>query len=85
MGVRTSPGIYRKVAASVSVRGEGELRSEDGDVAHPTTLYRVGGIEPLPEQVLVHLDYGAVSHKPRAKETLAGLPVASCRGSGQSC
>ena len=78
-------GIYGDVAARVPVAAGAELRFEYGDAHNPTIQYRVGSLEPEADRVLVNLAYPAVSCKPRDGEQLAGLPVVSCCGPGQSC
>lgn len=69
--------IYGKVARSVPVHGEAELRFEYGDAKNPTIQYQVGGIEAHGGRVLVHLAYPAVSCKPN-DERLASGQAACC-------
>ncbi len=48
-------GIYQRVAASVAVRPESEIRLEYGDSQTPAIHYHVGSVETGGEAVMVHL------------------------------
>ncbi|WP_345462392.1 arsenic resistance N-acetyltransferase ArsN2 [Deinococcus carri] len=55
MTTRKFLGIYDKVARSVPVRGEAEVRFEYGNNAMPAMQYHVTHVEPQEERVIVHL------------------------------
>lgn len=78
--------IYGKVAASVPVRGEAELRVEYGNEERPAIQYRVGGVEVQPGRVLVHLMAPGVSCKPSVRRAGAsGLTELPLAASGACC
>lgn len=67
-------GIYDRVAKSVSVRGEAEVRFEYGNSTLPAMQYHVTHVEPQAERVIVHLRTPGVQCK--AADS-CGQPVAT--------
>lgn len=59
-------GIYDRVAQSVPVRGEAEVRFEYGNSTLPAMQYHVTHVEPRGEQVIVHLRTPGVQCKAAA-------------------
>lgn len=55
--------IYKKVAASVPVRAESEMRFEYGDVTHPAIHYHIGDIRQEGEAVTIFLTRPGVTCK----------------------
>jgi hypothetical protein len=55
--------IYKKVAASVPVRSEAEIRFEYGDVTHPTLHYHVGDVRQDGDAITVYLTQPGVTCK----------------------
>ncbi len=83
--------IYRRVAASVPVRGDAKLRFEYGDAHHPTVQYFVESVDARPDRVVVNLAYPAVSCKPNDERLAAGgagccgpVVIASAATSGRA-
>jgi hypothetical protein len=55
--------IYKKVAASVPVRGEAELRFEYGDSSHAALHYHIGNVQQNGDAVVVYLRQPGVTCK----------------------
>jgi hypothetical protein len=56
-------GIYKKVAASVPIRSEAEIRFEYGDARHPALHYHVGDVRQDGDAVTVYLTQPGVTCK----------------------
>lgn len=67
-------GIYDKVARSVPVRGEAEVRFEYGNTALPAMQYHVTHVDPQEERVVVHLRTPGVRCKAQGR---CGQPAAA--------
>jgi hypothetical protein len=65
MTVQKFLSIYNRVAASVPVRGEAQIRFEYGDALRPATLYHVGGIALEGQHLVVRLVPPGVTCKAR--------------------
>ena len=72
--------IYCRVAASVPVGGEDDLRLEYGDAERPAVRYHVAGLEADAGELLVRLASPGVSCKPQERQRmiLDELPVVGC-------
>lgn len=75
--------IYRRVAASVPVREEDELRIEYADSERPAVAYKIGGFSEEPGALVVRLAAPGVSCKPQAQRVgpapeFTELNVLSC-------
>ncbi|GMA16122.1 GNAT family N-acetyltransferase [Deinococcus metallilatus] len=78
MSTRKFLAIYDRVARSVPVRGEAEVRFEYGNSALPAMQYRVTHVEPQAERVIVHLRTPGVQCK--AADT-CGQPTTTAEAS----
>ncbi len=67
--------IYHRVAASVPVRGEAEIRFEYGDALRPAMLYHVGEIALEDEHLVVRLVPPGVTCKARDRANGCCGPV----------
>jgi hypothetical protein len=55
--------IYKKVAASVPIRSEAEIRFEYGDSSHPAIHYHIGDIRQDDDAITVYLTQPGVTCK----------------------
>lgn len=67
MTVQKFLGIYRRVAASVPVRDEAEIRFEYGDAARPAVHYHVGQVGLRGAYLVVRLSPPGVTCKARGR------------------
>jgi hypothetical protein len=67
--------IYRRVASSIPVDENAEIRIEYGDLDRPAINYHVDGLEETEDRLLVHLRNPAVTCKARDR---AALPASAC-------
>ncbi|GBF04812.1 hypothetical protein DAERI_020409 [Deinococcus aerius] len=74
MTTRKFLSIYDRVAKSVPVRGEAEVRFEYGNSVTPAMQYHVTHVEPQGERVIVHLRTPGVQCK---ASDACGQPVAA--------
>jgi hypothetical protein len=63
MTVEKFLNIYRKVAASVPVLSEAEMRFEYGDSSHPALHYHIGDVQQNGDAVVVYLTQPGVTCK----------------------
>ncbi len=75
MTVQKFLSIYRRVAASLPVRGEAEIRFEYGDAARPAVHYHVGQVALEGAHLLVHLLPPGVTCKARDRATGCCAPL----------
>jgi hypothetical protein len=69
--------IYKKVAASVPVRGESEIRFEYGDARHPAIHYHLGDIRQAADAITVYLTQPGVTCKASDRGTCQPSAAAS--------
>lgn len=72
MSVKKFLSIYRRVADSVPVRGDAEVRFEYGNLDQPAVHYHVGHIEAVGQALVVRLSPPGVT----CKATAQGCPPA---------
>lgn len=72
MPVKKFLSIYNRVAASVAVEGEAELRFEYGNAARPAVHYHVGRLEVEGENLVVRLAPPGVTCKAADRVRAAG-------------
>jgi Family of unknown function (DUF6428) len=63
MSIEKFLNIYKKVAASVPIRSEAEMRFEYGDSSHPAVHYHVSDIHQNGDAVTVYLSQPGVTCK----------------------
>ncbi|WP_216328588.1 arsenic resistance N-acetyltransferase ArsN2 [Deinococcus aestuarii] len=92
MTTRKFLGIYDRVARSVPVRGEAEVRFEYGSSVTPAMQYHVTHIEPQAKRVIVHLQRPGVQCKaadscgqPAATAEPVEASACCAPGSGSGC
>lgn len=72
MRVKKFLSIYNRVAASVAVEGEAEVRFEYGNPATPAAHYHVEGVEVEGENLVVRLTPPSVTCKAADRARVAG-------------
>lgn len=79
MSARKFLSIYRRVASSMRVDSNAEIRFEYGDVSRPAINYHVGSLEPEQDKLLVHLRAPNVTCKARDRRVQSSCcsPAAS--------
>jgi hypothetical protein len=85
MPVRKFLGIYNRVAASVAVEGEAELRFEYGNATRPAVHYHVERLEVEGENLVVRLAPPGVTCKAADRARAAGCcgPAVEAPRAGQ--
>ncbi|RIH87152.1 DUF6428 family protein [Calidithermus roseus] len=85
MPVKKFLSIYNRVAASVAVQGEAEVRFEYGNAAMPAVHYHVGQIEAEGEELVVRLTPPGVTCKATDRARAGGCcgPAVEAGARGQ--